>query len=321
MNRREFIGAALGSICVPAATIAQVGRARRRIGWLDFGSSLANLGLFEQSMAGRGWIKGETFGVDYRSSEGSVERLATATAELIRLPVDVIVAPGVAEALAAKNATRTVPVVIAGIDDPVARGLVVSLARPGRNVTGVARAHRELVGRLLSFVREVVPGTSRMAVLVDSADPDHRGILGDLHATARSTHASLNAVEVEQYMDVEPAVARIKRQGSKVLVVPPSSMFVPRWIADLALTNGLALASTSPAYAYEGGLLACADDWAIVYDRAAAVVDRILRGAKPADIAIESPTKFRLIVNARTARTLKITLPQPLLSRADAVIE
>ncbi len=306
---------------MPGAAVAQGERARRRIGWLDFGSSRVNVDLFERAMTARGWIKGETFSVDYRGGDGSLERLATVTAELVRLPADVIVAPGLTEALAAKNATKTVPVVIAGVDDPVARGLAVSLARPGRNVTGVAKANRQLVGKLLAVVHEVAPQASRMAVLSDPADPDHRGILGDLRTAARSIHASLTAVEVEQYLDVEPALASIKRRGNKFLVVPPSTMFVPRWIADLALTNGLALASTASAYAYEGGLLACTDDWTVIYDRVAAIVDRILRGAKPADIPIELPTKFRLIVNARTARTLRITVPQSILARADAIIE
>src|SRR5262249_52796652 len=151
--------------------------------------------------------KGTTFSIDYRGGDGSLERLTTVTAELTRLPADVIVAPGATEALAAKKATRTVPVVMGGVDDPVARGLVASLARPGRNITGVASAHRELAGKLLTIAHEVAPATSRMAVLLDSMDPDHRAMLGDLRTAARSIHASLNPVEVEQYVDVEPAIA------------------------------------------------------------------------------------------------------------------
>ena len=246
--------------------------------------------------------------------------MAAVATELIRVPVDVIVAPGTQEALAAKNATKSVPIVMAGVDDPVARGLVASLARPGRNITGIASARRELSGKLLSLARELAPGSSRVAVLWDSTDPDHRVILGDLRAAAKTSNVSLSAVEVQQYTDVEPAFATIKRQGSKILLVPPSSMLVPRWIADLALTHGLALASTSPGYAYEGGLMAYTDDWNAVFERVATFVDRILKGAKPEDLPVELPAKFKLIVNAKTARSLKLTIPQSILARADAVI-
>ena len=320
MNRRKFLGATLGALCVPSRTLAQADRIRK-IGWLDFSSSAENLGVFEQSMAKRGWIRGKMFSLDYRGGEGNAARLATVASELIRLPADVIVAPGTPEVLAAKSATKSIPIVMAGVDDPVARGLVVSLARPGRNITGVASARRELSGKLLSLARELAPGSSRVAVLWDSTDPDHRVILGDLRAAARTINASLNAVEVKEYTDVEPAFAAIKRQGSQILVVPSSSMLVPRWIADLALTHGLALASTSPGYAYEGGLIAYTDDWNAVFERVATFVDRILKGAKPEELPVELPAKFKLIVNAKTARALKLNIPQSILVRADTVIE
>jgi len=272
-------------------------------------------------MSGRGWVKGEAYAIDYRGAEGSVERLAAVTAELVRLPADVIVAPGAAEALAAKNATKTLPIVIAGVDDPVARGLVASLAHPGRNITGVALARRERSSKLLSLVRELLPGPARVAVLVDSADPDHRAILGDLRTAARTLGVTLNAVEVEQYTDVEPAFATIKRHGSRVLVVPTSSMFVPHWIADLALANKLAVASMAPAYAYEGGLIACSDDWNALFERVATFVDRILKGAAPQALPVEVPIKFKVIVNTKTARALKLDIPPALRAHADTFIE
>jgi putative ABC transport system substrate-binding protein len=158
-------------------------------------------------------------------------------------------------------------------------------------------------------------------VLSDSADPEHRAILGDLRAAARGTGVTLDAVEVELYTDVEPAVATVRRHGARILVVPPSRMLVPRWIADLALANRLALAGMSPGYAYEGGLLACDEDWAALFGRAATFVDRILRGAKPDTLPVELATKFRVIVNAKTARALKFDVPPALLAHADAVIE
>src|SRR6185295_16088004 len=216
MNRREFLGPALGILCLPASALAQ-GDRTRRIGWLDLGSSTESLDFFERAMAGRGWINGKTYSVEYRRGDGRIERLASAAAELARLPADLIVAPGTAEALAAKSATRTVPIVIAGVDEPVARGLVASLARPGRNITGVAGARRDLCAKLLARIREVIPGSARVAVLSDPTDPDHRILLGDLRVAARTLTMSLNSVEVQQYTEVEPAFATMKRQGNKAL--------------------------------------------------------------------------------------------------------
>lgn len=320
MNRREFLGSALGTLCISSSVGAQSDR-NPRIGWLDLNSTAENIGIFEQAMARRGWTKGTTFGLDYRGGEGKLERLASVSVELVRLPVDVIVAPGTSEALAARNATKTVPIVMARVDDPVARGLVSSFARPGRNVTGVASARQELNGKLLSLVHELAPSAPRVAVLWDSTDSGHQSMLNDLRAAARKINVSLNAVDVQQYTDVEPAFAAMKRQGIKVLAVPSSTMLVPRWIADLALTHGLALASTSPGYVYEGGLIAYTDDWNAVFERVATFVDRILKGAKPADLPVEIPAKFRLIVNLKTARALKVTVPQSIIARADAVVQ
>jgi putative tryptophan/tyrosine transport system substrate-binding protein len=320
LRRREFVGGVLAAFCVRTLARAQSDRLYR-IGWLDLNSSTGYLGAFEKALVARGWVKGQNFGVEYRGGEGRIERLAAVAAELVRLPVDAIVAPGATEAAAAGRATKSIPIVMAGVDDPVARGLVASLARPGRNITGVAGARRELSGKLLASVREITPPKTRVAVLTVSTDPDHRGIAGDLRAAARTMNVPLTTLDVTEYTDVEPAFAAIKRQGNKVLIVPASTMLVPRWIADLALTHGLALASTAPAYAYDGCLVVLTEDWSAVFDRVAAFVDKILKGARPADLPVETPAKFRLIVNTRTARALKLTLPQSLVARADSVID
>jgi len=277
--------------------------------------------MFEQEMAGIGLLNGQAFTLTYRSGDGKIERLPAVAAELVRLPVDAIVAPGAPEVFAAKNATKAVPIVMAGVDDPVARGFVANLAKPGRNVTGVALARRELNANLLSVMHELSPNALRAAVLWVSDDPDHRLALADLRVAARKLNVSLNAIEVREYTDVEPAFNAIKRQGNRAVVVPSSTMLVPRWIADLALSHGLALASTSSAYAYEGGLISCTEDWPAVFKRVATFVDRILRGARPGDLPVELPSKFKLIVNVKTARSLKLTIPRPILARADAVIE
>ncbi len=264
MNRREFIAAALSTTCAPFAVEAQQAGKAYRVGWLDYSSSAENLGIFAQAMGARGWIDGKSFGIEYRGGEGKVERLSTVTAELVRLPVDVIVAPGTAEALAAKKATGSIPIVMTGVNDPVERGLVGSLARPGGNITGLASAHKELNGKLLSLLRELFPRASSVAVLWDSTDPEHRVILDHLQGAARTLGVSLNSVPVQRHTEVEPAFAAIKKQGSQVLIVPLSSMLIPRWIADLALKEVLPLAATSPVYAYVGGLMAFSDDWMAV---------------------------------------------------------
>ena len=292
----------------------------RRIGWIELSAAGDKYAMFGQEMAGIGLLDGQPPSLIYRSGDGGLERLSAVAAELARIPVDVLVAPGVAEALAAKNATKSLPIVMAGVDDPVARGLVSSLAKPGRNVTGIARVGRDLYAGLLAVMRELGPNVLRAAVLSVADDADHRLAVADLRAAARKLGVSLNAIDVREYTDVEPAFNAIKRQGHRAVIVPASTMLVPRWIADLALTHGLVLASTSADYANEGGAIAYTDDWPALLKRVATFVDRILKGAKPADLPVEVPAKFKLIVNARTARSLKLTIPPAVLRRADTVI-
>ena len=320
MQRRDFVAAGVCIAALPVTARPQVAKLQR-IGWLDYSSAAENLGIFVQALAALGWIEGRTFRMEYRGGEGKPERLAAVAAELARMPVDVIVAPGNAEALAARTVTDSIPVVMTDVDDPVERGLVVTLARPGRNFTGLANAGRELNEKLLSLLREMVPRASKVAVLSDATEAGHRVVLRELQLAATKLGVVLNPVAVRRYEEVEPMIAATRKEGSQVLIVLPSSMLIPRWIADLALKNGLPLASTAAGYAYEGGLLAYADDWNAVFARAATFVDRILKGAKPADLPVELPTKFRLIVNAKTAQTLGLAIPPSISIRADSIIE
>lgn len=322
MRRRQFaklFGAA--AVAWPFEVNAQSTGRIRRIGWLDYNSSAENIGTFVQAMSERGWTQGRTFRIEYRGGEGNVERLFGAAEELVRLPADLIVAPGVLETLAARRATDSIPIVVAGVDDPVGRGFVSSLSRPGGNLTGVASSRGEIVGKLLSLLREFFPQHASAAVLCDSTDPEHQGMLDHLKAAGQALGMSLDAVLVRQYTEVEPSFAAFEQRQNRMIVVPLSTMLVPRWIADLSLRHGLALASTSAGYAYEGGLLAYTEDWNAVFDRVAVRVDRILKGAKPADLPLELPTIFRLIVNATTARTLGVGIPPSIASRADYIIE
>jgi putative ABC transport system substrate-binding protein len=320
VKRRDFIVATSALVGTAFGVDAQPTAGLRRVGWLDYSSSAENLGIFEQAMSARGWAKDRTYAIEYRGGEGKTERLAAVAAELVRLPVDLIVAPGTPEALAAKDATKSIPVVMTGVNDPVERGLVASLARPGGNITGLANAGSELNGKLLSLLREALPRASGVAVIWDSTDPEHSRILPSLRRAARALGLSVDASEVRGYADVEPAFAAIRKRGSQMLIVLSSTMLIPRWIADLALKYELPLASTSPGYVYEGGLMAYTNDWNAVFDRVGNFVDRILRGGKPADLPVELPEKFKLILNARTARSFGLTLPASIMVRADLVI-
>lgn len=320
VRRRDVvIGAAWCGAGLPAS--AQTARALRRIGWLDFSSAAENLGVFHKAIRKRGWVDGSTYRLEYRGADGSANELANRAAELVRLPCDVIVVPGSLEAVAARKATTTVPVVMAGIDDPVGLGLVDGLARPGGNITGLATARGELSGKLLSLLREQFPRVASGAVLLDASDADHRYIVGHLQSAARTLGLTLNVVSVKHHTEVEPAFVAIKKHGSQLLVVPPSAMLIPRWIADLALKHGLPLASTSPGYAYEGGLMAYSADWHTVFAQVASFVDRILKGDKPAELPVELPTKYRLVINAKTAQALGVTIASSLRLRADYVVE
>lgn len=315
-----FLAAALAACAAPHAP-AQQGTRVRRVGWLDFSSAAENIGAFTQAMRARGWTEGQTFRIDYKGGEGRRERLAVVAGELARVPVDVIVAPGTPETLAARSATTKIPIVMIGVDDPVERGIVASLARPGGNVTGLANAGKELNGKLLSLVREIVPAATTVGVLSDATNPDSDVVLAQLKDAARSLAVTLHAISVRRHTDVEPAFATLKGQGCRALVVSGGSVLLPRWIADLALKNALPVASTSPAYVYEGGLLAYSDDWDALYARVATFVDRILRDAPPATMPVELPSKFRLIVNTRAAHALGVAIPASIRVRADSIIE
>jgi putative ABC transport system substrate-binding protein len=321
VRRRKFVAATVGMAWGTSAVHAQQTGRVYRVGWLDFSSSAENLGIFKKAMSAQGWLEGKSFKLEYRGGEGKVEHLAKAAAELVRLPVDIIVTPGAPETLAAKKATVSIPIVMTGVDDPVARGFVATLARPGGNVTGLTNSRWELTGKLLSLLRELSPRASSAAVIWDASDPEQGVNFGHLQAAARTLGVALLSMPVQRHTDVEPAFAAIKKQKTQLLIVQPSNMLIPSWIADLAQKGGLPLASTSPAYVYEGGLISYTDDWNAVFDRVANYVDRLLKGAKPADLPVELPTKFKLIVNAKTARSLGLAIPSSITVRADHIVE
>ena len=317
----------LGILAAPLAADAQQPGKVHRIGWLDHTSYGYNLSTFAQALGELGWVQGKTFVVEYRGGEGKVERLQGLAAELVRLPADVIVAPGIPEALAAKKTTSTIPIVILDVADPVGSGLVSSLARPGGNVTGLTSTNAELSGKLIALLKEAVPRATRVAVLWEPADPDHRAILNNLRSAAQAVRVTLQSVEVRRHTEIEPAFSTMKRQRAEVLIVLGSMMLVPEWIADLSLRHRLPLASIGgsvrpgAAYTWSGGLMSYEQNREAVYARAAAFVDRILKGTTPADLPVEQPTKFELVINMRTAKAFGLTIPPSIMIRADHVIE
>jgi putative ABC transport system substrate-binding protein len=328
VDRRAFIGTLAGGLlAAPLAAEAQQADKMARIGWLA-----VNLAAFPhvreaflQGLRDLGHVEGRNVVIEYRSAEGKSERLTALAAELVALKVDVIVAPSTPEALAAKQATRTLPIVFAVAADPVASGLVTGLAQPGGNVTGLSILAPELIGKRLEQLTQAVPGVSRVAVLWQPGALGKRteqDMLKGAEATAGALGVRLQSVEVRSPADFDRAFSDMTRARAGALIVLPSPIFSERrHLVDLAAKNRLPAVYTWREYVDAGGLMSYGPDLADMLRRAATYVDKILKGAKPADLPIEQPTKFELVINLKTAKALGLTIPQSLLQRADQVIE
>jgi putative ABC transport system substrate-binding protein len=266
-----------------------------------------------------GYVEGRTVVFEARSADGKTERLPGLAAELVRLKVDAIVTAGGTAAEAARQATATIPIVQAS-GEPTTGGRVASLARPGGNVTGFSTMTVELSAKRLELARELVPGTSRLAILWSGAGA---AIVRETEAAARRLDVRLHAVGVRDSAGLDGALSAIKQERPAVLLVAPSPLFFAerRRLAELALKHGLPTVSGQREYAEAGGLIAYGANLAELFRRAAGYVDKILKGTRPADLPIEQPTKFELVVNLKTAKALGVTVPQSLLSRADEVLQ
>jgi putative ABC transport system substrate-binding protein len=264
--------------------------------------------------------------IEYRSAEGKSDRLAVLAAELVALNIDVIVAPGTPQALAAKQATRTLPIVFATAADPVGSGLVTSLARPGGNVTGLSILAPALVSKRLELLTQALPGVSRVAVLWQPGGHDERtdnDILKEAGVAARVLGVRLQFVEVRGPADFDRAFSDMTRARAGALTVLTGIMFLNerRRLVDLTAKNRLPAVYGGRDFVDAGGLLSYGPNLADLYRRAATYVDNILKGAKPGDLPVEQPTKFELVINLKTAKALGLTIPPALLQRADQVIE
>jgi ABC-type uncharacterized transport system substrate-binding protein len=329
MERRAFL-AGTGAVLLAAPLAAEAQQAVKiaRIGYLAHHLA-ANPSLqeaFLQGLRDHGYVEGRNVVIEYRSAEGKPERLSALAAELVALKLDVILAAGTPQALAAKQATRTVPIVFAGVSDPVTSGLVTSLARPGGNVTGSSLLAPELVGKGLEQLKQAVPEVSRVAVLWQPGvlgERTEKDMLQAAEVAARVLGVRLHFVEARGPEDFDRAFSDMTRARPGALTVLSTPMFVSerKRLVALAAKNRLPAMYPLREFVVAGGLMSYGPNDAEQFRRAATYVDKILKGAKPADLPVEQPTKFELVMNLKTAKALGLTIPPSLLARADEVIQ
>jgi putative tryptophan/tyrosine transport system substrate-binding protein len=329
VRRREFI-TLLGGAAVawPLAVYAQVVSTVRRIGFLLPGVARTTAGrglleAFRQGLKEHGWLEGQNLSVEYRFAEGKEDLLPEIAAELVQLRLEIIVAEGTAAIQAAKNAMQTVPIVMATSNDPIGSGLIASLNRPGGNITGLSLQTQDLGGKRLQLLTEIVPGLARVAVLSNPANPSSVPNLQQMQAPAQSLGIELHVVEVRAPDRFESAFAALTAARAGALIVLPDGMLYSQHPRIVTFTAASRLPALFPEkeVAEAGGLIAYGPSIPDSFRRAAAYVDKILRGAKPADLPVAQPTKFELVINHQTARLLGLTVPPSLLSVADEVIE
>jgi len=328
VNPRLAAAVVLLLLAAPLATAAaQPPEKVPRVGFLGPRTRSDNAGTvdaFLQGLRELGWVEGKTIIIEYRWAEGRFDRLPDFVAELVRLKVDVILAGSNAAAVAAKNVTRTIPIVMATGGDPVGLGLVASLARPGGNVTGLAYGvGMDVVGKGLELLKETVPKVRRVAVLSNPANPSQALAIKNVSATARAVGVQLQLLEARGPNEFDNAFAAMSRERAEALfvLVDPFFGFHRARLSELAAKSRLPAMYGSREYAEAGGLMSYGADFRHSFRRSATYVDKILKGAKPADLPIEQPTQFELVINLKTAKMLGLTIPPSLLLRADQVIE
>ena len=280
--------------------------------------------IFLHSLHELGYDEGRNIAIEYRRAAGKVQSLPQLAEELAQLKVDLIVVRSTPAVQAAKNATTTIPIVMMGVGDPVRSGFVASLARPGGNITGMSNMMPELAGKRLDLLREIRPKISRIAFLAYGPDPLHEVFVKDAQEAAERLKIHIRPTVVGKVEEIEAAFSTMNRERAEALIVQPlfiSNLGQAQRIADLAVKNRLLTISDGGGFAEVGGLLFYGPDQKPMFQRAATFVDKILKGAKPADLPIEQPTKFEFVINLKTAKALNLTIPQSVLFRADKVIK
>ena len=330
VQRRDFLLAVGALLAAPLAAKAQQAAKTARIGYLSPNAAAVNPRLveaFRQGLGDLGYVEGRNLLIEFRSAEGKSERLPALATELVALKVDVILSGGgTLAALAAQQATRTLPIVIVAVGDPVTSGLVTSLARPGANVTGLSLLFPELVSKCLELLKQAVPGVSRVAVLSQpGAVPERteKDILKGAEVAARALGMQLQVVEARGAEDFDRAFSQMTstRMGALTVLSTPVFSSERKRLVNLAAKNRLPTVFSFREYVEAGGLISYGPDLADLYRRSATYVDRILKGTKPSELPVEQPSKFELVINLRTAKQLGLTIPQSVLARADEVIQ
>jgi putative tryptophan/tyrosine transport system substrate-binding protein len=327
MRRRTFLGTfAAGLLATPVIARGQPAGKVARIGYLALGTPEVNVRYrqaFTNGLRNHGWIEAQNIAIEYRWAAAGQAALDALAADLTRLPLDVIFAVNTPAALATKRAGTTLPVVFALVSEPVAIGLVDSLARPGRNFTGLTTINRELMSKRLELLKETIPGLAQVGYLANPAYAVHKTQLTEMNAAARGLGLTLHVVEVHSPAEFAGAFARVAAAHVGAFIVQQDELFVVNkaLLIDLATQRRLPGMFVFSLYPQAGGLMSYGADSEDLYRRAAEYVDRILKGAKPADLPVARPTKFELTVNLKTARALGLTIPQSLLLRADHVLE
>jgi putative ABC transport system substrate-binding protein len=317
----------LSLLVVPRTAEAQQATKVHRIGRLSSGSPTEPnpaLEAFRQGLRELGYSEGQNIVIECRYAEGRDDRLADLAAELVRLKMDVIVAGGSPAIRAAQHATHTIPIVMAAPPDAVAEGFVASLARPGGNITGLSWLGAELPGKRLELLKETVPQLSRLAVLANPANPAHEPLMHNVTGAARALGLQLQVIELRRPEELDTAFAAMAREGADALLVLEEPLLLTglgRQIADLAATHRLPAMYNWKMSVDAGGLMSYGPSLPDIHRHAAVYVDKMLKGAKPADLPVEQPTKFELVINLKAAKALGLTIPPSILFQADEVIQ
>jgi putative tryptophan/tyrosine transport system substrate-binding protein len=327
MRRRDFIGL-LGSTAAAWPLTARAQQAGKvwRIGYLSPGSSSSPSDSHKAFMLGLndlGYIDGKNARFERRFADGALDRLPALAAELVRANVDVILAESSFAVEAARGATKTIPIVMAGVGNPVGSGFVRSIAQPGGNITGLTNVSIEVSSKYLEYLRAAVPDLMRVGVLIDPKHPNHPTVLKQVQAGAQAVGTSVSAIELRSVSNINAALSLIQQERLGALIVPPDPTFpiIHRQITEFAISNRLPTMFGQRHGVEVGGLMGYEPNLTDMYKRAAALVDKILKGAKPSELPVEFPTRFQLIINLKTAKALDISLPPALLTSADEVIE
>jgi len=321
LKRRDFITLLGGAVAWPLVARAQQPARLPVVGALVIGNIDPQQFWreFRQGLRDLGYVEGQNIRFEFRSAEGEMSRLPDLAAELVRLKVDVIVTWFTPTAVAAREATRDIPIVMAETGDPIGTGLVASLPRPGGNVTGIASVTAELAGKSVQLIRDMLPSAARVTALANAIDPFSKPFLEQIELGGKATGVAIHPIKISNNEEFEAAFAAMEKDRPDAVIAQPS--LPSKRAAELALKQRLPAFSVPRWFAEQGGLLSYSAKYVELFRKAAVYVDKILKGAHPADLPVEQPTHFELVINMKTANALGLTVPPALLARADEVIE